>query len=889
MELPVMTRRSFLKATAVTGMAATFASPIGLKKAEKVKAASNDSSETKIIPSACRACIAKCGVLVHVKNGRVIKIEGNPDQPMTKGKVCPKGLSGIQALYNPNRNKYPMKRVGKRGENKWKRITWDEALDTIADKLMETREKYGAETVFGTTGGGGNPEFISVFRFMNVFGSPNVFEPGAAQCFMPRTLANALMHGGGTNSIADSDVFEIYLEDTPMKTLVLWGTCPAYDSPSQGGRALVELRAKGVKTVVIDPRLTPDAAKADVWLPIRPATDVALMLCWIKYIIDNELYDKDFIMKWTNLPYLVNPKTKLCMRESDIKEGGDKNTYVVWDKKTKSAKPMPFPYDDNLDPALEGTYKVKGMECKTAFQHLKERVEEWTIEKAAEICWLDADQIEKALKLYTDTPSGISLGVATDQNANSVQTAMGALIIDILMGNVDRPGTVLQNFKSTGVSDGVATPLIPFLPEKQLKKRFGLDKYRGMLNWQICHYPTLLEAINTGKPYKPRVWMERSGNKLAMLANSSAWEKAIHKLDFIVHMYMYPTSFSMYADILLPAQEWLEMDLPNSSMNTIVARQRVTHLYETMNETVYWSKLAKRLAERGHEGCKNAFDPKKTAPECPYWDKIEEPIEFQLKSTGFGVTWEELKEKGVIEVIPFDEWRQYEPYKQIDPKTGKPVGAPTPSRKFEVYGESFIILGRTGAPFAAYPLDPIEKDYDPLPYYLEPDESPLNEEVAKEYPLVMTNGRIPYFHHGTLRNVPWLREIYPVPQLWIHPDDAKKYGISDGDWVWIESRRGKTQGKAWVTKAIAKGVVYQERFWFPEKLGTKTNGWKDMNVNVLTRTDPPYNDIVGTATLRGFQVKVYKAGGPPEGVWYKPEQFKKWLPEPSDPTEQVEV
>ena len=154
---------------------------------------------------------------------------------------------------------------------------------------------------------------------------------------------------------------------------------------------------------------------------------------------------------------------------------------------------------------------------------------------------------------------------------------------------------------------------------------------------------------------------------------------------------------------------------------------------------------------------------------------------------------------------------------------------------------------------------------------------------------MITNGDLPYYHHGTLRNVPWLREIYPVPELWIHPEDAKKYGVSHEDWVWVESKRGKITAKARVTKGIAKGVVYMERFWNPETLDTDTHGWKEMNVNVLTKMDPPYNEMIGTVTLRGFQVKVSKADGPPKGIWYKPEDFKPWLPKPVDPTKEVEV
>lgn len=131
-----LTRRGFLKATgalatacAVGGYASSFV------KVDPAKAA--DLEEETIVHSSCRACISNCGVLVHVRNGRVTKVEGDEIDPMSKGRICPKGLAAIQALYNPNRMKYPMKRAGERGENKWERISWQEAIDTIADNLME--------------------------------------------------------------------------------------------------------------------------------------------------------------------------------------------------------------------------------------------------------------------------------------------------------------------------------------------------------------------------------------------------------------------------------------------------------------------------------------------------------------------------------------------------------------------------------------------------------------------------------------------------------------------------------------------------------------------------------------------------------------------------------
>jgi anaerobic selenocysteine-containing dehydrogenase len=886
----VFTRRDFLKATAVTGIATAFSG--SLKGFTRSEAAGEPAktSETKIVRTCCRGCIGKCGILAHVKDGRLIKLEGDPDQPMTRGKVCAKGLSGLQALYNPNRNKYPMVRVGARGENKWKRVSWDEAIDTIAKKIMGIREKYGAEAVLCTTGGGGNPEFGSVRRFASVFGTPNWFEPGAQQCYMPRTVCYNMIYGNTdmkyqTTSIADSEAHEIYFyKDTPMKTLVLWGTCPANNSPSQGGRAVVELRARGVQTVVVDPRFTADAAKADVWLPIRPGTDVALELCWIRYIIEHKLYDEEIVMKWSNLPFLVNTQTKMCLRESDITPGGDPHTYVVWDKKTQSAKPLPYPWDDNLDPELFGIFSVNGVECKTGFQLYKERCEPFTLAKAAEICWLDADMIEKAIKLYAQGPGGLCLGVATDQHPQSAQAAMAACALDLMMGYVQKPGALLQNFGDVKFGDSAVSPLYKLLPAEQFRKRLGGAEYKGANSWGACHNPTVLKAIKTGEPYPVRAWLERSGNKLAVLGNASSWIEAIEKMEFIVHMYMYPTSFSAYADVLLPVQEWLESDYVVPPLNMLFVRQAVTHTYETMNETVIWAKIAKRCGELGHQACKDSFDPVKTAPEQPYWNSMEEFLDYNCKLK-LGMTFKELAKKVPYEAMPIDKWRKYYTYKEIDPKTGKPKGFGRPSKKVEIYGEAFITLARTGAPYAPYSLPSASKDYDPLPYFVEPYESPLEgSELAKDFPLVMTNGRLPYFHHGTLRNIPWLREIYPVPEIWIHPQAAAKCGVSQGDWVNVESLRGKIKAKAWVMEGINPGVVYMERFWTPETLNTDTHGWQEVNVNVLSKNDAPFNDVIGTYTLRGYLVKVSKAAGPPKGVWLKPEEFKAWLPESSDPT-----
>ncbi len=348
----------YLQDTAIGGLSATAASSRFFDEVEPEILEAD--TEVKVVKTACRACIANCGVLAYVKRGRVVKLEGNPVDPMSRGRMCAKGLAGIQALYNPNRNKYPLERVGERGGGKWRRITWDEAMDKIAFHLMETREKYGAEAVFGSTGGGGNLEVRSVSRYGNIYGTPNLFDPGCAQCYLPRVLGYTMMYGGVDPSIADSNALELYFpEDTPIQCLVLWGTDPSFSCPASGGRMVNELRAKAVNTIAIDPRFTPDAAKADVGLPVRPGTDVALMLAWLRYLMDNHLYEEDFVLRWTDLPYLVDVETKFMVRPK-LGENGAPDTFLVWDKKTNSPQPLEYPYNEELEPVLDGEFVIDG-------------------------------------------------------------------------------------------------------------------------------------------------------------------------------------------------------------------------------------------------------------------------------------------------------------------------------------------------------------------------------------------------------------------------------------------------------------------------------------------------------------------------------------------------
>ena len=243
--------------------------------------------ERQIIKSNCAACHGGCGVLVHVIDGRIVKIEGNPDFPSNHGSMCPRGLAYMQLVYHPDRVKYPIKRVGNKGEGKWQRISWDDALDTIAEKYIQIMSEYGAESIVLGYGTGRNYENF-LYRFANLLGTPNVITAGH-MCYGPRIAAsNAIC---GNMPISDFD-------NNP-KCIVVWGNNVVISNGDEYcGENLSTALAKGAKLIVIDPKLTYLAGRADIWLKLRPGTDVAVAMGMAHVIIDEELYNKDFVKRF---------------------------------------------------------------------------------------------------------------------------------------------------------------------------------------------------------------------------------------------------------------------------------------------------------------------------------------------------------------------------------------------------------------------------------------------------------------------------------------------------------------------------------------------------------------------------------------------------------------
>lgn len=280
------TRRQFFKRSSAAGGAAAAAAVTARGSAGPPHPPGwRGDTRVETIATNCEMCFWRCGVLAEVADGKVLKLEGNPAHPLTQGRLCARGNSGTGLLYDPDRLKYPMLRTGQRGEGQFKRITWDEALDYFVARLNGLKRKYGPESVAFFPHGVA-PYFFSTL--LKAFGTPNSAEPAFAQCRGPREVGYALTFGRPLGSPEPVD-----LENA--KLIVLIGTHIGENVFTSQVTAFAEGLARGARLVVVDPRFSTAASKADWWLPVRPGTDIALLLSWIHVIVTEELYDKDYI------------------------------------------------------------------------------------------------------------------------------------------------------------------------------------------------------------------------------------------------------------------------------------------------------------------------------------------------------------------------------------------------------------------------------------------------------------------------------------------------------------------------------------------------------------------------------------------------------------------
>lgn len=351
----------------------------------------------------------------------------------------------------------------------------------------------------------------------------------------------------------------------------------------------------------------------------------------------------------------------------------------------------------------------------------------------------------------------------------------------------------------------------PDIPTEMKAKKIGAGKYRIL---DQVHPHDFFEAVMSEKPYPIKALFIMGSNKLVADTFSERRIQALKKIDFIVATDLFMTPTTQYADIVLPAASWLEQDdvVDLHLIWCVLCRQKVATIGECRDDRQILIDLAHRL------GLEDIFP----------WKTIREYCDWVLKDSG--ITFEEFKKIGIIKGEM--RYRKYEK-----------EGFATPSGKVELRSSIVEKLG-----------------YDPLPFYVEPPESPYSTpEIFKDYPLIITTGsRTEAYFHSEGRQIPSLRKLVPDPLLDIHPDTAKSLGISEGDWVWIESPRGgKIKQRAHLFDGIHPGVVQAPHgWWYPEK-GPPDYGFRDSNVNLLT-DGLPYDPHTGSESWRSFLCKVYR-------------------------------
>ncbi len=479
-------------------------------------------SAKKVIKTGCVLCHAGCGLLVHVENGEIVRIEGDPESPVCRGNICLKAKTSLEQIYHPDRLKHPLRRSGERGSGKWERISWDEALDAVAEGLVNAKETYGPESVVFMRGSfKGAYEGGYLTRFANAFGSPNVSSM-ASVCWIPRVYGSVMTLG--FDPVVDYEY--------PPACIMVWGSNMPETRLGEGLDTLKVVR-EGGKLIVVDPRKFELSRKADVWLQVRPGSDLALTLGLIHVIIKDSLYDKSFVDKWT----------------------------VGFDELKKHI----------------GQYTPEEMEKITWVPaHL--------IRDAARL-------------YATCKPAIIQPGNGIDHNGNNFQVARALTILRAITGNVGIPGGELSWSQPPIVGmRSPEFDLRDRIPKTVRDKRLDVSSGILPMSFGALPQ-SIVKAALKGEPYRLRAAYILGGNMLLTYSNAKEVYKAFQQIDFLAVADMFMTPTVAMADIVLPVSSYLEQDgvVVPDCFPLVQVQQKVAQVGECRSDLEIFTSLAKKI------------------------------------------------------------------------------------------------------------------------------------------------------------------------------------------------------------------------------------------------------------------------------------------------------
>jgi molybdopterin-containing oxidoreductase family molybdopterin binding subunit len=553
-----------------------------------------DAQKDYWVYSVCSLCYGECAIRVRVLDGKPVAVEGVPESDRgAQGGICAKGVTAIMDWHNPNRILYPVKRTNpKKGlyeDPKWERITWEEALDTITEKLVAARKKDARSAVFAMTPGptGGMRACVSFARFAPAYGS-TTFAPGG-----PGVMCGGSAHHIGALDYAAWDI----VPDYRYCNYVLrcggnegWG---GGRNASASIRMAAAARQRGMKMKVMDPQGFTVASKGEEWIPILPATDIAVFLA-IANLMVNEIgvYDKEYIRHKTNGAYLVGPN-RLFVRDG---ESGKPLLFDEADGKVKT-------YDDPglTHPSIEGKRTAFGVKCQPAFALIREHLKQYGPDWASEISTVPADTIRRLARELVDEArigSFIDIdgqkipyrpacvvgykGLQTHQNSFHTYTAMH--LINILLGNQDvcggllgsgtakslgYPGTGEFKFSPFGGLDGMLTagawPIgPPGWPPRKVEGPGTMQNFSDVFSHCLGSFYPYAEDFeelwqNAGRPFDPEVFYTYGANVVMNVVRPAAAEKFLKTVPFsFAFQPFHNETTEGFCDIVLPETHYLE-------------------------------------------------------------------------------------------------------------------------------------------------------------------------------------------------------------------------------------------------------------------------------------------------------------------------------------------
>lgn len=746
-----------------------------------------------LVPTVCFNCESACGLLAYVDKNtfEIKKFEGNPAHPGSRGRNCAKGPATHNQIYDPERILYPLKRVGARGEGRWKRVSWEEALTDIASHMRSSREKR-RDGIMYHVGRPGEDGYTN--RCISAWGVDG--------------------HNSHTNICSSSARLGYYLwgafdrpspDHTHARVILLISShleTGHYFNPH--AQRIIEGKMKGAKIITFDPRLSNTASRSDVWLPTWPGSEATVLLSIANYIIQNDLYDKTYVNNWVNWQ-----ETLVAIRDGRIDLGIE--TPVV---------DISFDVFDRV---------------------LKELYAEFTFERAAEEAQVPIERIREAADLVAKSDGKLATHnwrSASIGNLGGWQITRALFFLNVLTGSVGTPGGTSANSWNKFVPKPYETPpAFNAWNELQLPHEWTLAHYE--LSFLLPHF--LEEGRGNIDVYFTRVY-----NPMWINPDGFMWLKALRDEEKIkLHVALTPTwnESAWFADYVLPmghagerhdlmsqethAGQWIAFRQPVRRVALKRAGIDVQYTYEAnpgevWEENEFWIELSTRMDPDGSLDVRQHFESpyrsgevltveeyyrwifENSVPGLPEAAAEEDltALEYMCKYGAFEVTRDNyipyakpLKSQG--EKYQIDEYNRLIKDGQtqgvvVDDQ--QLVGFGTPSRKLEFFSDT---LHQWGWP---------EKEYV-IPWPLKSHVHPENINVSKGEMLLLPNFRLPTLIHTRSANAKWLYEISHKNPVWMNPIDAKRLGVHTGDLIRVETEIGYFVDKVWVTEGIKPGIV----------------------------------------------------------------------------------